>query len=93
VRSAEQDAVAEQGEAGPSVQLPHDPRFAGADLAGDRAEGVLVDAPADAGDGLGGLLDEIAAAGYDVFVRRAAVPNRRRFSVALRSLLTAPGAL
>jgi len=41
----------------------------------------------------GGILDEIEAAGYDVFVRRATVPNRRRVSVAVRSLLTAPGVL
>ncbi|WP_326563102.1 phytoene/squalene synthase family protein [Micromonospora sp. NBC_01796] len=39
----------------------------------------------------GGILDEVAAAGYDVFVRRAAVPNRRRAAVALRALLTRPG--
>jgi phytoene synthase len=39
----------------------------------------------------GGILDEIAAADYDVFVRRALVPNRRRASVAIRSLLTRPG--
>ncbi len=26
----------------------------------------------------GGILDEVAAADYDVFVRRATVPNRRR---------------
>lgn len=35
----------------------------------------------------GGILDEVAAAGYDVFARRAVVPTRRRVSVALRSLL------
>jgi phytoene synthase len=40
----------------------------------------------------GGILDEIAAAGHDVFVRRAVVPNRRRLSVAVRCLLTMPGA-
>jgi len=39
----------------------------------------------------GGILDEIAAAGYDVFARRATVPNRRRAAVAVRSLLTRPG--
>ncbi|WP_329111566.1 phytoene/squalene synthase family protein [Micromonospora sp. NBC_01699] len=39
----------------------------------------------------GGILDEVAAAGYDVFVRRAAVPNRRRAAVAARALLTRPG--
>ncbi|MFC7546427.1 phytoene/squalene synthase family protein [Plantactinospora sp. GCM10030261] len=40
----------------------------------------------------GGILDEIAAAGFDVFARRAVVPNRRRLAVAGRSLLTRPGA-
>jgi phytoene synthase len=39
----------------------------------------------------GGILDEIEAAGYDVFARRATVPNRRRAAVAVRSLLTRPG--
>ena len=39
----------------------------------------------------GGILDEVAAAGYDVFARRATVPNRRRAAVAVRSLLTRPG--
>jgi phytoene synthase len=39
----------------------------------------------------GGILDEVTAAGYDVFARRATVPNRRRAAVALRSLLTRPG--
>ena len=39
----------------------------------------------------GGILDEIVAADYDVFTRRATVPNRRRASVAARSLLTRPG--
>ncbi|MFI1992615.1 phytoene/squalene synthase family protein [Actinoplanes sp. NPDC020271] len=39
----------------------------------------------------GGILDEIEAADYDVFVRRATVPNRRRAAVAVRSLLTWPG--
>ncbi|GIE92108.1 phytoene/squalene synthase family protein [Actinoplanes regularis] len=39
----------------------------------------------------GGILDEIEAAGHDVFVRRATVPNRRRAAVAVRSLLTRPG--
>lgn len=38
-----------------------------------------------------GILDEIAAAGYDVFVRRARVPLARRLSVAAGSLLTPPG--
>jgi phytoene synthase len=36
----------------------------------------------------GGILDEIAAADFDVFARRALVPNRRRAAVALSSLLT-----
>ncbi|MCA2212910.1 phytoene/squalene synthase family protein [Jidongwangia harbinensis] len=39
----------------------------------------------------GGILDEVAAADYDVFVRRATVPNRRRASVALTSVLTPAG--
>jgi phytoene synthase len=39
----------------------------------------------------GGILDEIEANDYDVFTRRATVPNRRRAAVALRSLLTKPG--
>ena len=39
----------------------------------------------------GGILDEVEAAGYDVFTRRATVPNRRRAAVAVRSLLTRPG--
>jgi phytoene synthase len=39
----------------------------------------------------GGILDEVAAADFDVFVRRATVPNRRRAAVALRSILTRPG--
>jgi phytoene synthase len=39
----------------------------------------------------GGILDEVAAAGYDVFVRRAVVPTGKRIRVALRSLLTLPG--
>jgi phytoene synthase len=39
----------------------------------------------------GGILDEVAAADYDVFTRRATVPNRRRAAVAVRSLLTRPG--
>ncbi|HYN95555.1 MAG TPA: phytoene/squalene synthase family protein, partial [Pilimelia sp.] len=39
----------------------------------------------------GGILDEVAAAGYDVFARRATVPGRRRAYVAIRSLLTPPG--
>jgi phytoene synthase len=39
----------------------------------------------------GGILDEVEAAGFDVFARRATVPNRRRAAVAMRSLLTRPG--
>jgi phytoene synthase len=39
----------------------------------------------------GGILDEVVAADYDVFIRRATVPNRRRAAVAVRSLLTRPG--
>ena len=39
----------------------------------------------------GGILDEVVANDYDVFVRRATVPNSRRAAVALRSLLTRPG--
>jgi phytoene synthase len=40
----------------------------------------------------GGILDEVEAADYDVFARRATVPNSRRASVAIRSILTRPGA-
>ena len=40
----------------------------------------------------GGILDQVEAANYDVFARRATVPNRRRAAVAVRSLLTRPGA-
>ncbi|MFC0005438.1 phytoene/squalene synthase family protein [Micromonospora siamensis] len=39
----------------------------------------------------GGILDEVAAQDYDVFVRRALVPQRRRMSVAARALLTRTG--
>ena len=39
----------------------------------------------------GGILDMIVAADYDVFARRATVPNRRRAAVAVRCLLTRPG--
>lgn len=39
----------------------------------------------------GGILDEVAAAGYDVFARRAVVPRRRRAAVVTRSLLTRTG--
>ncbi|OJF15534.1 phytoene/squalene synthase family protein [Couchioplanes caeruleus] len=38
-----------------------------------------------------GILDEVAAAGFDVFGRRATVAGRRRAGVAMRSLLTRPG--
>ncbi|MET7864265.1 phytoene/squalene synthase family protein [Micromonospora taraxaci] len=39
----------------------------------------------------GGILDEVAAQGYDVFARRALVPQRRRMAVAARALLTSTG--
>ncbi|WP_250000716.1 phytoene/squalene synthase family protein [Actinoplanes sp. M2I2] len=39
----------------------------------------------------GGILEEIEANDYDVFARRATVPNRRRAAVAMRSLLTRAG--
>ncbi|MEV0721880.1 phytoene/squalene synthase family protein [Micromonospora purpureochromogenes] len=39
----------------------------------------------------GGILDEVAAQGYDVFVRRALVPQRRRLAVAARALLAPTG--
>ncbi len=39
----------------------------------------------------GAILDEVACAGYDVFTRRATVPNRHRLAVATASLLTPPG--
>jgi phytoene synthase len=39
----------------------------------------------------GGILDEVIAADYDVFTKRATVPNRRRATVAIRSLLTRKG--
>lgn len=39
----------------------------------------------------GGILDEVAAQGFDVFVRRALVPQRRRMAVAARALLTPTG--
>jgi len=38
-----------------------------------------------------GILDEVVAADYDVFIRRATVPRRRRAAVALASVLTRPG--
>jgi phytoene synthase len=39
----------------------------------------------------GGILDEVVAADYDVFVRRATVPGRLRARVAARSMLTRAG--
>ncbi|MET8249751.1 phytoene/squalene synthase family protein [Micromonospora sp. NPDC005197] len=39
----------------------------------------------------GGILDEVAAQDYDVFTRRALVPQRRRMAVAARALLTPTG--
>jgi phytoene synthase len=39
----------------------------------------------------GGILDEVVKAGYDVFRRRATVPNRRRLAVAAASVSTRPG--
>ncbi|MFI6242124.1 phytoene/squalene synthase family protein [Micromonospora sp. NPDC050795] len=39
----------------------------------------------------GGILDEVAAQDYDVFVKRALVPQRRRMAVAARALLTSTG--
>jgi phytoene synthase len=39
----------------------------------------------------GGILDEVVRAGFDVFSRRATVPNRRRLAVAAACLLTPPG--
>src|SRR5262249_18510137 len=39
----------------------------------------------------GGILDEIARLGFDVFTRRATVPNQRRLAHALRALLARPG--
>ncbi|OKI67814.1 phytoene/squalene synthase family protein [Micromonospora sp. CB01531] len=41
----------------------------------------------------GGILDEVAAQGYDVFARRARVPVPRRLAVAARALLTPAGTL
>lgn len=38
-----------------------------------------------------GILDEVVAADYDVFVRRATVPGQTRLRVAARSLLARPG--
>ncbi|MGI5212362.1 phytoene/squalene synthase family protein [Plantactinospora sp. CA-290183] len=40
----------------------------------------------------GGILDEVVAAGYDVFARRAVVPRRRRAEEVLRALLAPAGA-
>ncbi|AVT40180.1 phytoene/squalene synthase family protein [Plantactinospora sp. BB1] len=39
----------------------------------------------------GGILDEVVAAGYDVFAGRAVVPRRRRAAVAARALVTPTG--
>lgn len=39
----------------------------------------------------GGILDEVAGQDYDVFVRRARVPQRRRMAVTARALLTPTG--
>ncbi len=39
----------------------------------------------------GGILDEVVRADYDVFVRRATVPRRRRLAVAAASVLTPTG--
>ncbi|MGC4756803.1 phytoene/squalene synthase family protein [Micromonospora trifolii] len=39
----------------------------------------------------GGILDEVAAQDYDVFVRRALVPQRQRMAVAARALLSSTG--
>jgi 15-cis-phytoene synthase len=39
----------------------------------------------------GGILDEVARADYDVFSRRATVPNRRRLAGLAASLFTRPG--
>lgn len=39
----------------------------------------------------GGILDEVVAADYDVFGRRAVVPGRRRMATVLRALLTPAG--
>lgn len=36
----------------------------------------------------GGILDEVVAAGYDVFTRRAVVPRRRRAALVARALLS-----
>ncbi|WP_328341345.1 phytoene/squalene synthase family protein [Micromonospora sp. NBC_00421] len=39
----------------------------------------------------GGILDEVAAQDFDVFVTRAVVPQRRRLAVAAKALLTRTG--
>ncbi|MEE6258229.1 phytoene/squalene synthase family protein [Plantactinospora sonchi] len=39
----------------------------------------------------GGILDEVVAAGYEVFAGRAVVPGRRRAAVVARALLTPAG--
>jgi phytoene synthase len=38
-----------------------------------------------------GILDEVKANDYDVFTRRAVVPNRRRLAITAASLVTPPG--
>src|SRR6266545_909671 len=38
-----------------------------------------------------GILDEVERNGYDVFTRRATVPDRHRLAIAVTSLLTRPG--
>jgi phytoene synthase len=39
----------------------------------------------------GGILEQVQAQGYDVFVRRATVPRRQRLRVAMQCVLTPPG--
>jgi 15-cis-phytoene synthase len=39
----------------------------------------------------GGILEQVQAQGYDVFVRRATVPKHRRLRVAAQAILTPPG--
>ena len=63
----------------------------------DAAPGILLLAPSSqacirtAFHLYAGILDEVERAGFDVFARRAVVPNRRRIGVAARCLLTRPG--
>jgi phytoene synthase len=40
----------------------------------------------------GGILDEVARAGYDVLARRVRVPRRRRLSIVASCLLARQGA-